>query len=74
MFVLGTSFRVTVDHLATSALHSLADIALLPRDVGEVPGADVSTGRAPREGRGLPQFRVALYLRRKDLISSRKCG
>jgi len=41
MFVLSTCFRVTVDHLATSALHALADVAPLSRDVGEVPNADI---------------------------------
>src|SRR6267154_872012 len=37
MFVLSTYFRATIDHLAMSALHPLADIGLLSRDVGEVP-------------------------------------
>src|SRR5216684_690734 len=41
-FVLATYFRVTVDHLATSALHSLADIVLLSCNVGEGPEADIN--------------------------------
>src|SRR5258708_21403034 len=50
MFVLGARFWVTVDHLATSALHSLSDIVVLSCDVGEEPKAAASRLRklAPR--------------------------